>query len=461
MKNYTIILLILSFLLVGCASKRYMKKGVEFEKVGYFEKAADMYYISLVKNKNNVESTIGLRKNGQLKLDKMLNEFQANYDADLAKEAVYKYREGVDYIEKVKAVGVELNLPSKYKELYAEVKDIFLETVYQEAYLLLEEQNFAKAEEKFNLIIWIDPDYADVNDLKKTAHYEPIYRKGKEKMLLEKYRTAYNLFKEIIDETSNYKDAHELADKALQNALITIGITDFTNYTHKKHIEQELKTNIEKLLTNTNSPFIKIVDRNNAAEITSEQLLTLEGKVDETVSSKAGKILGVKALLSGVILTFDVEEGKLIKSTQKGYLKEKKIVEDKNGLKSDKIIYNKTNYYEFTQENKIQCKFQFKLISTETSEVLLSDIVSYTNSDLIHYVQFDGDSKNLIQGYWESKTKDSPNDYVKDNSQKNRELQRLLKAPREVKSIDKFIIEANAFVAKKVATKIENYDPEK
>ncbi len=234
MNKHYIIFLVFLFFLFGCASKRYAKKGMEYEQVGYYEKAAEMYYLSLTKKQTNVDAVIGLKKNGQRTLDKKLNKFLEYYNANLVKDAVYKYSESEKYYNQVKSVGVELDFRMDYKDYYEELKIVYLEDIYNQAYLLLEDEKFQKAEEKFNEITLFDPNYGDVAELKKKAHYEPIYRKGKTFLVQEKYRSAYYSFEEILDNLSVYRDSKELMDIALSNALLTISITEFNNLTNQK-----------------------------------------------------------------------------------------------------------------------------------------------------------------------------------------------------------------------------------
>lgn len=458
-KKFWIIILSV-ILLSGCGSNRYAKKGLEFENVGYYDKAAEMYYLSLTKNVNNVDAVIGLKKTGQLTLDKKLGQFLNHYNANLVKDAVYKYAESEKYYKKVKGIGIELNFPGHYKDYYDEMKSIYLEKIYNEAYLLLEDENFEKAETKFSEILLFEPDYGDVDELKKKAHYEPIYRKGMNFLNQEKYRSAYYEFHEILDNLDVYRDSKEQMDLALDNAILTISITDFNNLTRYKNIEQQLESDVEKKITEINSPFIKIVDRDNQEKITSEQLLTLEGKVDEATSSKAGRMLGVKALLTAEVQSYSLSDGELKKTKKKGFIKEV-IKGNKEAGVADKTIYHKTNYYEYEQKKRVSCKFQFKLISTETSEVLVSDVVTMSADDNIHYAKYEGNSKNLVKGYWNTMKKDSPNDKVNDSASDNRALQKLLKATTRIKNIEQLKKEVNAKIADKVATKIKNYDPEK
>jgi len=321
-KKFGLILLIAVFLF-GCASKRYAKKGFEFEQAGLYKQAAEMYYNSVEKNQKNVEAQIGLKKNGQLALDKDLGKFLNLYNADNVKDAVYKYIDCDKFFNKVLKIGTELNIPSHYKEYYVEVKEIYLQEKYSEAYLLLEEEKFSAAELIFNEMLIIQPGYQDVEELKNTAHFEPIYRSAKEFMDVEKYRKSYYKFQEILGKLPNYKDSKELRDKALINATITIAILDFKNRSSVRSVHNELKGVVQKSITESDFPFIKIIDRENTEEILSEQLLSLEGNVNEDLSAKAGKMLGAKALLTGEVIKYKISQGQLTKTNKRAYIREK------------------------------------------------------------------------------------------------------------------------------------------
>lgn len=457
-KNLVFILLAL-FLITGCASKRYAKKGAAFEQAGLYEKAADMYYASVKKNPKNVEATIGLKKNGQLTLDKKLGNFLNAYNADNRKDAVYNYLDATAYRKKLGSLGVELVFPSHYQDYYNEVKEVYLEERYNEAYLLLEDEEFTKSEVILKEILMIDPNYEDASNMLNTAHYEPIYRKGKEYLTVKKYRTAYNKFQLILTKIPNYKDTKELSDEALQNALITIAIVSFGNKSSVPNAATLLESSVEKSLTEVNSPFIKLVDQKNTERIQSEQLLSLEGSVNQKVSIEAGKMYGVKALLTGEVKQMTVDQGKLKKEVKKGYLKEK-VVEKVNGEDKTKFVYHKTNYFEYSQQRKVSCSFQFRLISAETGEILVSDAINLIKEDAIDYAEYSGDNKKLIPGDWERKDKDLPADSVDDSTTSKRQLDNLLNANKQIKSVQVLTQELNVEIAQRVAKKIKDYDPE-
>lgn len=465
MKKKTVFLLFfISFLLFfSCLSKRYAKKGAEFEAVGYYKKAAEMYYLAVSKNYKNVEAQIGLKKTGQLSLDKQLKQFMNFYKADNTKDAVYQFIEADKFYNKLKNIGTDLDFSNSYREYYDEIKNSYLKNKYKEGLLFLEEENFAEAEKIFTEVLSINPNYYDTKALKKTAHYEPIYRQAKEKYNIQKYRKAYMLFQTVSKGIPNYKESEEFMKNSFQKALITIAVVDFKNNTNlKKEFAQGLKNQIKKNILNIRSPFIKLIDSENNQLIKTQQLLYLQGKTNKQTSAKAGQMLGAKYLLTGVVERVRIDQLPLSKLEQKGYVEEKEITKDEeSGTETVNYYYYKVNYFEYTQEKSVYIKFNYSLISAETGEVVLSDVLALSNYDRIRFAVFKGDKRKLLPGYWKYKNVDSVEDEIYNSQNTYNQLQTLLNARREIKSIEQLANEINNKLASSVAKKIKHYDPEK
>lgn len=455
-----LLLSLIGLLFVGCASKRFTKKGQQYEAAGYYEQAADMYYYAVTKKYNNVEAQIGLKTAGQMTLNKKLSDFQKLYNADEIKSAVYSYIEAVAYKDKLKKAGAALNLPTHYNDYYTEVKELYLEQKYQESIVLLSNEEFHRAEVVFSEILKIEPDYQDVATLKRTAHFEPIYRNAKIHLGNEQYRKAYYEFAKILKKEASYKDAVELKLEALNKAIITIAILEFENKTRYSNQSLIIKNSIRKKLTDSKSPFIRVIDRDKTNAIKDEQILTLEGKVDPTISAKAGKLLGAKTFLSGTLNSWVVTTSRLKASTKKAYYKER-IVEMVEGQKKVRYVYHKTEYKEYEQSSSVRCNFSYQLLSAESGAIIVSDVFSNTQTHKVHYAVYDGKKDALVPGYWKEKNKDSVEDEVKDSYSEKNKLQRLLKSSKTLKSKEELKKELINKLAANVAKKIESYDPER
>ena len=137
-------IVLLAFILVfsGCASKRLAKRGLKFEQAGMYEMAADYYYQSVIAKPSNIDAVIGLKKNGQRLLDEKSLRVQKSYFNNNDRETVYAYIDAKNYFDKIKVTGISLNLSETTQQYYQEAKPRYLETIFYDARLLLDEEKF-------------------------------------------------------------------------------------------------------------------------------------------------------------------------------------------------------------------------------------------------------------------------------------------------------------------------------
>lgn len=456
-KILPIILISLAVVVSGCASKRLIKRALKFESAGMYEMAADLFLQSLSANPKNVNAAVGLKKNGQRLLDeKTMLVHKAYFDGN-DKSTVYSFLDAQAYFDKVKAAGITLNLSETAQSYYNEVKPNYLQKVYNEARMLLEEEKFKESEEKFAEIKRIDPGYQGVDEHMKVAMAEPAYRDGRTFLNNGFYRKAYYNFHGIITNHGTYKDAKDLRDEALSKALITISIGTIENQSRVAQADAMLEGAIVSALNNLSNPFIQVVDSKYSKELVSRQYRGV-GSASE---AKANQSFAPKSTLSGRILKMNIGTSKPNKIERKGYLKEMIEVKDSiSGTKKEVPRYSKVTYMEVSMQNEVNISFQYQLISLETKALQASDMLNLTASDQTTYATFSGDDKKLIPGHWEFQTKSSPKDRIDDNTIAINKLQNLLKAPQNIKTTQQLQNELFSSVGEKVANKIDGYNPE-
>ena len=438
-------------LLAGCASKRFTKQAARFEQAGLYEDAAEYYYEAVKRKDSNVEAKLGLRKNGQLMLEKKLSGFLTAYNSADFQDAVYKYKDAESYQKKLKTVGVELTIPESYKSYYEEAKGDFLNKKYIDGLDKLSREDFAGARKVFEEILEIDPNYKDVKEKNTVARYEPMYREANHYLDNSLYRKAYYKFNEIIAGTGGYKQSAALKDEALEKGTITILVTDFgaaKNLTNE--VSKAMTTKVKSQAGSLSNPFIRIVDQ------PANTSLYENGKIN----LQAANLSGIKAVLSGSLNEMIKTEGNLVKTIKHGYLKEVKIVKNEAGQEVEKITWHKIEYTEFEIENKSKLTLDYKMVSTESGLVLLGDLFSISNSDKTRYAKYDGEKKNLVPGYWKYKDKSSPEDVIKNNPGDINALKQLFNARKTVKSTAALAGELMDEAANRIAEKIDKYNPE-
>ncbi|MGM0549551.1 MAG: hypothetical protein ACQESW_00585 [Bacteroidota bacterium] len=448
------LLAIIAGITAGCASKRYAKKAAEFEEAGLYKDAANYYYESVKRKDTRVEAKLGLRKNGQLVLEEKLSDFTEAYKKGENKQAVYKYLEAEKYYNKVKAVGVELSFPEHHKAYYQEVKDEYANKRYAEGVEKLNRKEYAAAEQVFQEIMNISPNYKDVKQKFTTAKYEPIYQQANDDLDAGKYRTAYYTFERILNETGSYRNARILKDQAQEEATLTLLVPNMTlRRTGDRNQGEVIIQKIKNELNERNDPFLKIIEPTS---------LTIDYYDNRTrrYNFEALNLTGVDAILTTDLSRVITSEGRTSALPKRGYLKKVTKYTDENGEEKEKISYQKTTYVEYTKENKAQLHLAYKLLNTSDGTVWLSDVVQKNLRDNVHYARFKGDNNKLIPGYWKSRTKDSPEDVVQDNSSKRDALKKLLNARSDIKPPDALQKQAIEEVTATIVEDIITFNPE-
>ncbi len=457
--HISIILLIFS--ITSCASKRYAKQARKLDEAGLFREAAEKYYKSLVSNDKNIDALTGLQRSGQLVLQEKLDLFKTYYQNSSIKEAVYAFIDADSYYQKINSAGVKLIFQQDFTVYYKEVKEKYLSKRYAEGLQALDVEEFVPAESILKEIIYIDPNYKDSKTQWITAHYEPIYRKSNEFMQNNLNRKAYYSFNEITMGVGTYKDAVNLRLNTLNLATITIAIAPiYYPYAAYNTLAQTLKSKISNEINAIKSPFYQLITDDLITMLPDDGKKSLPAFILPYIKSSQNSFKA-KTVLVGRISRFSEEAGKPQTVEKKGFLKYTEEYTTETGEKKARTIYDKVVYNEYAQSNRILLIFDYSLIDVKTGVLIVSDAITISRDDQLHYATYDGDIKKLVPGYWKAKDKESSEDVISDNQDKLNELKNLLNSKKDLKTTLVLANEAIQDISVKVATSIENYNPEK
>ncbi|MCB8965163.1 MAG: hypothetical protein H6536_09045 [Bacteroidales bacterium] len=458
--KHNLLLILLSIAIIlsgGCASKKYAKRGSKFEQAGLWEQAAESYMRSLSSKRHNIDAIVGLKRSGQKVIDDRCYKIYKAYESDQFKETVYGYLGVVDFKNRAAAYGVELTVSDMATDYFKDAKPKYIEKIYAESQQLMDAERFEQAENVLKEIQLIDPNYGNVQEMLKVSKCEPLYRQAREYMGAGLNRKAYANFDKIIKEHNSYKDSKELKDEALLKALITIKVENFENEQGSAGYAVRMQGTIVSQLNSLKNPFLKVVDTDKTQDIIDEQRRSVALGSDIQV----GKILAANAILTGSVVEFRQNAGKLAKNEKRGYLKIVKTVKNKaTGQDEKQVSYQKAIYYTYSIKNSVTVALRYQLASVETGAVMVSDVTSEILDDEARYATFDGDGGSLVPGYWVSQNKNSAKDYVSDNPAEINALQSLLKAKRNVLSVNQLLDKATAEISAQVVQKINKYNPE-
>jgi tetratricopeptide (TPR) repeat protein len=430
-------------------SKSFSKKGEKLDAAGLYAEAADMYLQAAQRNAKNVDAKIGLKKTGQLLLNDKLGVFFKNMATGGNKaEAVAAYLDAVAYQDRVRYAGVVIDIPDYYKTDFEKVKGEHLIDLYNEGQALFEKEEFAAAEKVFARIAKLEPNYKDASSLQSVAYLEPLYRTGKGELESGNYRKAYAAFTKVMDKNSAYKDSNTLRQEALTKGQFIVAVLPFTSSDKGTAMASKVQAHAMTALTEVNDPFLKVVDRENLDRILEEQRLSLSGVVDEQTAVKVGNLMGAHAVLMGNVVNYQEVPGQLRRSTKDGF--ESYRVEQVNKETGEKYFvmkYKPVRYSEFYQENKVVLSFNYRLVSLETGEVLVSKVAEKEASDHAYYATYDGNRDALLPML-------NGQADLRDNAR--RDMRGLLNASREVKPIATLLSEVLRSTSGTMAASIES-----
>lgn len=457
MKRIYLICFVSLFLLSCTGTKKMTKKAIAFEQQGMYSEASAYYLSALERKSTNIDAAMGLKRTGQLVMDDYLADFFKSHTAKESKASVYSYLKAKDWQKKAGMYKVSLEIPDYYTTYYNEDLSVYLSQLYDEALSYLDKEEFDLGAAKLNEILGFKTDYKDVAELKSYARLEPLYRKGNKALQIKKFRKAYGLFGRTI----SYKDSEELRAHALKEAQYPIAMLPFENATKVINAHRAFESQFLNLFIKNKNPFIKIIDRVHIQTILAEQELGISGLVDAQTAAQAGDLFGAKALLVGRLVSLDVKKALIKPSRKKGWESYQQKQYNASTKKYDLVTkYKKVHYNEFFGTNSVNMTVEYKLISTETGEILATNLISETREDEVWYITYDANSKNLLSGTWNNKLLSSDTDVINKSYQDRKQIQNLLKANRKLISIEELKNTALKIVSGNAVNEINAYNPE-
>lgn len=455
---YTLSFLLL-LLAVACSPARtYTKKGNKLAEAGVYDEASMAYMMALANDRTHVDARIGLRNSAQQALNVYLDKFFRAHNENQLKDAVYGYRKADKFYKDVTFYGVELELPSYYTAYYNEDLQTYLQQLYQNGNTLLEQKKFREAEQIFKEISQLDPEYKDVDALKKMSVIIPTYEAGLGYFEAGNYRKAYMNFNQVFGLQANYKDVANLRRVAKERATITVAVMPFENASSYAY-PITINSYIISDLAGANNEFIVVIDRENTEKLIKEQKLSLANNTNDNLAVVAGELMGAKAILTGKVLDFGVQHPNMRHHERTGYESyQEKVYNPANKKMELQTRYRKVMYSEFQGESAVRLKVQYQLISTETGTVLASDVVEHHERDEVRYISYEGNTRNLLAGSWKSRNENLPSDKIYSSYSQQREVQSLLNAKRDFKPINEMMVSMQNRISNRIINQVMAYE---
>jgi tetratricopeptide (TPR) repeat protein len=385
-------------LLASCdVTKQYMKLGNQAYHQGDMDAAANYFYNTLLVKPNNIEAKQALQQSGNIVLQNKFSAFNKYVIEKQDEKAIKQYLACKKYHFRCASVGVELPWVSMYDPIFEDLKNEFVSAQYDLGLMHLNNNKYDQAELVFTNIAEIDPTYKDATVLRLKSILEPLYKHGQKMMELEQYKEAYRDFEKVIKLDQTYKNALNLRDEALKKASIGLGILPVQNQTRSQGFDTRLYQQIVATLVQHKNPFLKVIDRSSLESMLREQSLGMTGIVDPESAAKAGKIIGLKYVLMTAISDLVYEDEGMRKDSILAYEAYSEQIPSQipNGLPQTITRFKKVKYQDQSQKRRLYYRVFYQLVSTQTGQVVASDVLSEEVSDEVHFASYNGNVNAL------------------------------------------------------------------
>lgn len=399
MMNARFYFFLLCCLLIGACSpvKKLVDEGDRLKESGSYEESANYYYNALLKAPGNKRAQEGLKQSAQQVLNDKFTQFSKLVLANKIEEAIGQYKNAEKYANNAKSVGVTLDWPTEYDEVYADIRSEYVLTLYDDALRLLKEKKFDAAEKQFQQMAEYDPAYKDLTILRLNTVLEPLYQRGVQQLAAGKYKDAYNSFDRLLELDDHYKDASEQRQLAKEKATISLGVFPVLNNTGKTGEERLLNQYLAEDLSkkNTNA-YVRV---SKSAEFHANlQSRGWDRITDATKAAEAGRNFDYRYVLLVQLLSADEKVTPFMKAEREAYEAFSEGIRNPiTGTYNYITKFRKTKYDDTYEARKLTYRVAYQLISSADGRILYSDESVIEKSDEQHLLTFKGNINNLYK----------------------------------------------------------------
>jgi tetratricopeptide (TPR) repeat protein len=443
--NLCISIIATGVLLSSCNStKSLYSEAAQYEDAAMYTQALDRYEEIYQSKRGEVEAHISMKRVAQLLLEKELAEVRTLQMKGAYEDALDKL-DAATAIQK-KYEFLELQTPAIYNGLQGQIKSSWVNDLYSTAEDLVMREQYEEAETYINKIYRLDRNNEKAAYLDLMAQLYPNYNKGKKAHDLGLYREAYSFMKTVTDIDVDFKDAMKIMDESKSKSSFTVAYVPFHRNGLDRSLEVSLATHIKQEILSSESPFVRLLERENIDRLIEEQKNNMSAAFSEDRAVEAGKLEGAQYVLTGEFLKYSNNLSK-------------RYQEEKRGYTGKTMFSNKVRYTEYARERTIDASFKYQLIDVETGEIHASGNIPIEEHDRVNYAVYDGDPDNLYAGNWKSRIVGSRIDEVYNSDEEKAALDAKLSGRTKNKSELQMEHEMIDFIACEIAAKVVDFSP--
>ncbi|HCP41041.1 MAG TPA: hypothetical protein DIT65_04535 [Cryomorphaceae bacterium] len=453
MKKCTL-LLFSALLLASCHGARYhFKQGNRFAEAGALKRAVTEYKFALDRQPNKAKYIAAMNTHGTALLEELYTNYRFADGNDSL--SVYKFLEAEKWKIYIKPYISLSRYEGFYTRDFIEQRSRYMARVYKRSHSLIRTKDYQKAQRRLSELNELDPNYKDVKSLLRFSEVEPVYTAALEEFELGKYKEAYYRLQPMYKKYPDQNELKLLMDEALDRGVYRIGIVSDPNLTGKESLmSNAVQSRLISELYRLGNPFLELVDRTNFDLIQEEQQAIVQGTTSDGALTQ--ELLSANAYLKVVVNVADEIEGELKLETKKGYERFYVKTKNKEGETVMNTKYRKVTYREYWKENRVHYIAELILTDRATSKILSVNSFEFDDEDKAHYINYNNDQ--LFPGYWKYQSRDHHSDRPELAEYKRKELARLRKASKSIKSPAKMRKSAINYFAQTSAKHIQTLD---
>ena len=374
-------------------SGKLVKQADVFAQQQQYDDASTYYYNALLANARNNHAKEGLKVVGQKVLTTKFAVFSKLVLQNKIADAIKQYDYAQQYYRNAQQVGVNLDWPYEYEEVYTEIRKEFAEQLFDEAFLLMNQKKFDLAEKKFEQIASLDSTYSGISVLRINTVLEALYKNATKLMALGKFKDAFNVWSKLLKLDENYKDAAYQRDEAQKKATKKLAVFPITPYFQEKSAFEQ---SIDAQLNKTSLAYVQIVPIKELNQLLVNSGWDLVANKQQVLD--AAKTTGMT--YSVLVKLIDKTDSTFSETVKNGVAYEafsENILNPYTGTYSYITKFKKVAYTDRFYGIKLVFNFHLEIIETATGNSIYADDITVDKSDEVHTLSFDGNPNNLYQ----------------------------------------------------------------
>jgi tetratricopeptide (TPR) repeat protein len=361
---------------------------------GMYEDAANLYYNILLTDSKNKLARAELKNNAQKVIADKFAKFSKLVIEDRIEEALKTYKHAKEYTQNAAKVGVLLEWPHEYDEVYNDIKNEYTQQQYDIAVGLIQNRKYEAAEKVFGRIALYDSSYKDVSVLRLNTVLEPLYAKATEQYNNKQFKEAYYAFNKIVQIDDQYKDAQKMRTLSIQQATSIVGVLPLQLNTNTHYNITSIADALADLIGQQQGGYVKIA--NVQALHRDLESRGFNGFKTTSQAAEAGKSLNL-----GYVILLQLDTFEYVKQTKQTVVREgyeaftESILNPYTKTYSSISKFKKATYTDNTEGQQVYMVLKVALIQVNTGDVLLNEVVTVFRKDELHAAKFNGNPNNL------------------------------------------------------------------